>query len=734
MRVHASQHTRSPTLPSPQGVGPRPHRATDETALSPVPPIIHEVLHTAGQALDPAMRTLMETRLGHDFSRVRVHADTSAAASARAVAALAYTVGQHVVFGAGRYAPGTSAGQELLAHELTHVVQQQSMRRRFVARQAVERYETRGIAFQRENFERAAALSYWLARVMDAYEVTSLPGQLADDPETSDAVLSVLWRVRPTDPLTAEKRQRVSIPARAWAPTSKPLLYQFTFRPKAPGDPAAKDRVDIEFLAEGTGAVPVAAPKPKALYTPATSSYSSQHFPGGDTVAYWKAHPQEEKQLFQWVEKFAPLTFDQVMTTQETTTKKKVTTTRQTLFKVTGTKSKAGQVTGLNITFMGTLIPTTEQVPADYRARTDYGDFMLEQAQTQLHPEQHDTLGQVRLPQGLPADEQLAVKYAVATYFKQGTRNAEVDAVIPMPGKTTQVFYTFRFRPNNDVDVDRIGEAGPDAAAGQIDPTKLDVARSPEFAPNSRDVKTLAAWLKARYPLVTVTESSVEEMRRDINAELEAKADKPKWFKNYQITILDETKGKERLQTIHKYRDDQVKDMKVFQPLELKTLESVLETMRRKTLEALRGVRMIRQRLSVEVEADKTLKEHPERGGLTLTMGAQKSIIIFDAGVKSDPTQFVGGKGGVLREDVLIFAHEFGHLVGTAAIEKKFAAFVQKKNIKPITRYATEKPATESFPEAFALFQADPEWVQANLPDLYAWFEELTKTGKPPAL
>jgi outer membrane protein OmpA-like peptidoglycan-associated protein len=66
----------------------------------------------------------MEPRFGHDFSQVRVHADARAADSARALNALAYTVGQDTVFGAGRYAPGTAEGRRLLAHELAHVLQQ----------------------------------------------------------------------------------------------------------------------------------------------------------------------------------------------------------------------------------------------------------------------------------------------------------------------------------------------------------------------------------------------------------------------------------------------------------------------------------------------------------------------------------------------------------------------------------------------------------------------------------
>jgi hypothetical protein len=66
----------------------------------------------------------MEHRFGHDFGHVRVHADARAADSAQAVNALAYTVGDDIVFGQGRYRPRSRAGQRLLAHELAHTVQQ----------------------------------------------------------------------------------------------------------------------------------------------------------------------------------------------------------------------------------------------------------------------------------------------------------------------------------------------------------------------------------------------------------------------------------------------------------------------------------------------------------------------------------------------------------------------------------------------------------------------------------
>ncbi|MDC8016087.1 eCIS core domain-containing protein [Tahibacter soli] len=82
------------------------------------------VASRGGAPLPAAARARFEPRFGHDFSNVRVHADGEAANAARGVRAHAYTFGSHIVFGAGQYAPGTRAGEHLLAHELAHVVQQ----------------------------------------------------------------------------------------------------------------------------------------------------------------------------------------------------------------------------------------------------------------------------------------------------------------------------------------------------------------------------------------------------------------------------------------------------------------------------------------------------------------------------------------------------------------------------------------------------------------------------------
>jgi len=87
------------------------------------PALVHNVLRSPGQPLDGPTRASLEPRFSADFADVRLHTDAPAAESAQAVGALAYAVGRDLVFAAGAYAPASHAGQRLLAHELTHVMQ-----------------------------------------------------------------------------------------------------------------------------------------------------------------------------------------------------------------------------------------------------------------------------------------------------------------------------------------------------------------------------------------------------------------------------------------------------------------------------------------------------------------------------------------------------------------------------------------------------------------------------------
>jgi hypothetical protein len=101
---------------------------TNSAPPTTAPSFAAEALHSGGRPLDTGTRAFMESRFGRDFSNVRIHDDALAAKSARSINALALTSGNNIAFNEGQYAPGTPRGKRLLAHELTHVVQQNTTR------------------------------------------------------------------------------------------------------------------------------------------------------------------------------------------------------------------------------------------------------------------------------------------------------------------------------------------------------------------------------------------------------------------------------------------------------------------------------------------------------------------------------------------------------------------------------------------------------------------------------
>jgi hypothetical protein len=106
--------------PGPSASAP----AVSDNSPEEAPPAVNDVLRSPGAPLDTATRSLMEMRLGADFSRVRVHTDARAAASARRINALAYTHGSSIVFDSARYLPHNQQRRNVLAEELVHTMQQ----------------------------------------------------------------------------------------------------------------------------------------------------------------------------------------------------------------------------------------------------------------------------------------------------------------------------------------------------------------------------------------------------------------------------------------------------------------------------------------------------------------------------------------------------------------------------------------------------------------------------------
>ena len=138
---------------------------------------VHDVVSSGGSPLEPAVRTDMESRLGHDFGDVKVHTDAAAQASAKSVGAHAYTVGNNVVFQRDAYDPSSQAGRTTLAHELTHVVQQRSG--------PVDGTPTGGgvsVSDPGDRFERAAAENATRAMSEPA------PVQRQEEPEEEESV------------------------------------------------------------------------------------------------------------------------------------------------------------------------------------------------------------------------------------------------------------------------------------------------------------------------------------------------------------------------------------------------------------------------------------------------------------------------------------------------------------------------------------------------------------------
>ncbi|MFE1171911.1 DUF4157 domain-containing protein [Streptomyces sp. NPDC058773] len=134
---------------------------------------VHEVLSTPGRPLDEPVRADMEDRLGADFSDVRVHTDNSAHQSAESVNAHAYTSGSHIVFQRGRYNTSSSAGRHMLAHELTHVIQQ---RNGPVA--GTDRGDGTKVSDPSDRFEREAEAN--ASRALSAVQRTAEPAHAPD--------------------------------------------------------------------------------------------------------------------------------------------------------------------------------------------------------------------------------------------------------------------------------------------------------------------------------------------------------------------------------------------------------------------------------------------------------------------------------------------------------------------------------------------------------------------------
>lgn len=774
-RGSPSESSSAPTRPfAERPFGPKADPFFASSAV--VPESVRATITSPGRPLDSGTREIMEARLGHDFSRVRIHTDTRAGESASAVQALAYAVGGHIAFAPDLFAPETDEGRQLLAHELVHTVQQRhlpanptnltlesasdsplereadraaqfaasgrppaagtlasfspsSARTAYVARKKVAGYETKPVDFERADIENLVGVSYWEQKVGSQYDITfvnAVADRFKADEEEKSAVLSVLWQRRPAGALKAEEIITVSIPPRAGAPQSKALLYRFTFRPVAKGAPkGALQTVGVDFVAEGTRATVTAAPTTPAAYTAPELSVGASDFPDG-MGNYWTKHPEEKKQLYRWIENASGPKFDQIVTTSTPLPAGKK---HETSYQITGTKPPAGKVK-VDIKYLSETAIGIETPVTGYAAK-DFADIRLDEQQAS--ETKGGKLGSISGLSAVPADEALSVKYTVGQYFARGTRNTEVDVIIPIAKKTTSVLYTLRFLPaSNDVEIERVGEAGSSVA---LTATALNITRVAGFAANSTDATAFKKWIQHRYPGVTPTGATLAELQASVNAALAANAGTAAWFAtNYGIEILDPTTAATRLTAVHQRPSPQLKELKAFSADDLQRLEFSLEAMGDAALKTIRGTRMIRQATHLElVGKPPAVVEKRDTAGFTLQHGTDKTILIYDSATGNENRLFIGGAAGVRPSSVGTFVHEFGHVIERQGnLAASFSKFVRAQGIAPLTWYAQSEPVTESFPEAFFVFQSDPEWMRSNLPALFTWLDAVNKTGAPP--
>lgn len=794
----ADQVLAAPTNPAVSGAPPQIQRFAGQQSAptGTLPASVDRVLASSGRPLEPTTRQDMEQRFGHDFSQVRVHADANAAESARAVNALAYAVGHHVAFDTGRYSPQTEAGGRLLAHELAHIVQQRRGPAAVHAQRAVSEpgdpaereadaaadlairglpvpslvqtaapvslfpYQTIGITLNRANIATLTGVSYWVQRTGDRYDLTQSQ-RMAADPEEQSAVLAALWASNPPATVTAHSERIVpvnprpapAVAAGSPAPTAPPaLLYRFKFDPPAaPGD---KPQLECEFIATGPGVIPLTAPAPPAGFTPGTLSANSNGFPGGRD-AYFIAHPQEFAQLMSFLAGAAPA-FDQHLTTETRGARSRVThTSLLHVVRVAGTGAAAAIP---DVDLVAEQAPLAAvSAPADYLAR-DASDFEIEKLQ-RTSIAAANRLGPVTLPAGLTPAEHLAVNLAIRAYFSTGSRNTEVDAIVPVGATgTATVMFTLRFGAANAVTVERIGAVG--TGTGMVNTSRIDVRRAAGFPGATATDAALRAWWTARYPAGGALQTPVPApptpspgtapappnntaLLTEMNALIAAGIASANWFSgNYGIETLGPAAATTRLRDVHHAPaathatlGTLADGTKSFTAADLLLLELSLQTASTTVLTALRGVQLIRMTNAITRSGATTWQSgQASTYGFTVMDGTDRSTLLFDSFTQSDATLSRGGSAATaLPDSTMSILHELGHAAGfQGGVETAFNAWRAARPQAAQTWYAASA-GSEVFPEAFALFQTDPHFLCGSAPLLYAWFLEWTTTGTPPA-
>ena len=405
----------------------------------------------------------------------------------------------------------------------------------------------------------------------------------------------------------------------------------------------------------------------------------------------------------------------------------------QASFLVDRTAAKTAAQTGPTVRYLGDTGVTGLPVPADFEQR-DITDLSVDPAT-------------IRGIENLERAERIAVKSAITSYQQSGTHSAEADVVLPVGPSGEARLYTLRFQPQSEeVTVEALGAAADLLPA---DGPRSEVRRIRGY-PAGADGAQVQAWLRKRYPGLTVKGRTPDEMARNADRTIDRLSTTPAWFSaNYDLSVLDAKAGDRRLAQMHGRAVHQRGGLRAFTAPELRALEAVLQRLDRPGLAALRGTALVRQRAAEEASPFGDLTARVQISGHTFTRTAaaqpgeqhrqvDATIVIYDAA--HAPHRFIGGRtpDGLLRAYppvAEVIAHELAHVItARAPVQEQFDALVQATGAAPFTRYAASDPASEFLPEAFALYLLDPAWVNDNHPQLYARVQAYLRRPRPGAL
>jgi hypothetical protein len=392
---------------------------------------------------------------------------------------------------------------------------------------------------------------------------------------------------------------------------------------------------------------------------------------------------------------------------------------------------------------------TYRDTPLDTSLPTGGDEKAIDKDIRALQDQAKDKLGVIEgLDQAPDENERRGVKWLIWQYFTSAhARSEEIHAVLTTgvhidakAGTTTsrQVMYRLIFKPGKsatDVSVTRVTPKG----AGTTDVNALDLTAVNGFPGAAAKLGQIHDWAAKRFPALAKIEPKKGEDAAAYVARLGAErvkqASSDAWFTaNYDITFLSGTDAAERLQKIHGFSQDAVMSTKDVEPETRLALEQALEPLGDTFLGELRGLKVARQEVRRVPPTSKSTREDPSAYGVTHQDGTERTTILFDL-INSQETLFVG-TSHIRSRKAMSILHELGHAIRTAGstdLQKDFnAEFVSaksKKKLEAPTSYGRSDPGKEFFPEAFALFQLDPEYVRRELPDVAAFFD---KASTPP--